>query len=78
MIPFLSSLSLVELNNNQRDYNVTYDKALITQLSLSEVFKNYNQIKDNNNLVEVVSLEKIPENQLLNLSYKFIRKHITE
>lgn len=78
MIPFLSSLSLVKLDNLDKGYETSQDKTLITQLSLAELFKNYEEIKDNNNLLEQISLEKVPENQLLNLSYKFIRKHITE
>lgn len=78
MIPFLSSLSLVKLDNLNRDYGIDQDKTIITQLSLAELFKNYQEIKDSNNLLETISFEKVPENQLLNLSYKFIRKHITE
>lgn len=78
MIPFLSSLSLVKLDNLNRDYGIDQDKTIITQLSLAELFKNYQDIKDSNNLLETISFEKVPENQLLNLSYKFIRKHITE
>lgn len=78
MIPFLSSLSLVKLDNLNRDYGIDQDKTIITQLSLAELFKNYQDIKDDNNLLETISFEKVPENQLLNLSYKFIRKHITE
>lgn len=78
MIPFLSSLSLVKLDNLNRDYRIDQDKTIITQLSLAELFKNYQDIKDDNNLLETISFEKVPENQLLNLSYKFIRKHITE
>lgn len=56
MIPFLSSLSLIKLDNLNRDYGIDQNKTIITQ----------------------ISFEKVPENQLLNLSYKFIRKHITE
>ena len=78
MIPFLSSLSLVKLDNPNRGYGIDQDNTIITQLSLAELFKNYQDIKDNNNLLETISFEKVPENQLLNLSYKFIRKHITE
>lgn len=78
MIPFLSSLSLIKLDNLNRDYGIDQDKTIITQLSLAELFKNYQEIKDSNNLLETISFEKVPENQLLNLSYKFIRKHITE
>lgn len=78
MIPFLSSLSLVKLDTLNRDYGIDQDKTIITQLSLVELFKNYQEIKDSNNLLETISFEKVPENQLLNLSYKFIRKHITE
>ena len=78
MIPFLSSLSLVKLDTLNRDYGIDQDKTIITQLSLAELFKNYQEIKDSNNLLETISFEKVPENQLLNLSYKFIRKHITE
>ena len=78
MIPFLSSLSLVKLDTINRDYGIDQDKTIITQLSLAELFKNYQEIKDSNNLLETISFEKVPENQLLNLSYKFIRKHITE
>ena len=78
MIPFLSSLSLVKLDNLNRDYGIDQDKTIITQLSLAELFKNYQDIKDDNNLLETISFEKVPENHLLNLSYKFIRKHITE
>lgn len=78
MIPFLSSLSLVKLDNLNKDYGIDQDKTIITQLSLAELFKNYQEIKDSNNLLETISFEKVPENQLLNLSYKFIRKHITE
>lgn len=78
MIPFLSSLSLIKLDNLNRDYGIDQDKIIITQLSLAELFKNYQEIKDSNNLLETISFEKVPENQLLNLSYKFIRKHITE
>lgn len=78
MIPFLSSLSLVKLDNLNRDYGIDQNKNIITQLSLAELFKNYWEIKDDNNLLETISFKKVPENQLLNLSYKFIRKHITE
>ena len=77
MIPFLSSLSLVKLDTLNRDYGTDQDKTIITQLSLAELFKNYQEIKDDNNLLETISFEKVPENQLLKYILNKIIKFIS-